>query len=59
MTKRIEAPIPADLQEKIRAYAELLGSTPQAVIELALRDFFHDLDAGKRPRSSSLVEPRL
>jgi hypothetical protein len=57
--KPIDTPfvIPTDLKDKVDAYAAQFNVPALAVIELALRDFFYNVGAGKRPRSSSDVEP--
>mgnify|MGYP001211970787 CR=1 FL=1 len=59
MAAKTKTEFPADIQEKIDAYAALHGVTAEQVVELALRDWFSDVDRGKRPRSSSILEPAL
>ena len=49
--------VPADIQEKLDAYVAEFQTTDDKVIELALRDWFSDIDRGKWPRSSSVLEP--
>lgn len=48
--------VPSDIMDKANAYADRLGIDVDHVIEVALRDWFHDIDAGKRPRSMSDLE---
>jgi hypothetical protein len=59
--KPVDTPfvIPTDLKEKVDAYAAQFAVTADSVVALALRDFFYNVGSGKRPRSSSDVEPTL
>ena len=47
------------VESKISDYMALHNATHTQVVELALRDFFYDLESGQRPRSSSYLEPAL
>ena len=47
------------VEQKISDYMALHNATHTQVVELALRDFFYDLESGQRPRSSSYLEPAL
>lgn len=49
--------LPDDLQAKLDAYVAEFSTTDDKVIELALRDWFSDIERGKRPRSNSILEP--
>lgn len=57
MATKTKPAFPDELQAKIDAYAQLHGTTADKVVLLALDDFFHNVDQGKWPRSSSILEP--
>lgn len=54
--KKDDYVVPADIMGKAEAHAEALGVDVDRVIEVALRDFFYNVESGKRPRSMSALE---